>query len=139
MAAGHPEPTILSLLLDVTDQEQVCAAAKEVEEKWGRLDILINNAGFMAHDAWEPLGRSGWEDWDYCMDVNMMGTVRVTRALLPVMLRGGDRTVVNMVSIGALYAEGGGEAYSLAKFTLSRLAEFLCHGYKDEVSFPYSL
>lgn len=97
---------------------------------------MVNNAGFMAHDAWEPLGRSGWEDWDYCMDVNMMGTVRVTRALLPVMLRGGDRTVVNMVSIGALYAEGGGEAYSLAKFTLSRLAEFLCHGYTDEVSSP---
>ena len=133
-AAGHSEPEILSLTLDVTNQEQVAAAAKAVEEKWGRLDILINNAGFMAPDAFEPLGRSDWNDWDYCMDVNLMGSARVTRALLPLMLKGGDKTVINLVSIGALYSDGGGEAYSLAKFALSRLSEFLCSGYKNEVS-----
>lgn len=136
MAAGHPEPEVLSLTLDVTSQEQAGAAAKEVEEKWGRLDILVNNAGFMASDAFEPMGKSRWQDWDYCMDVNLMGTARVTRALLPLMLKGGDKTIINLVSIGALYPDGGGEAYSLAKFTLSRLSEFLCAGYKKEVSWP---
>lgn len=136
VAAGHPEPEVLSLILDVTSQEQAAAAAKEVQEKWGRLDILVNNAGFMAPDTFEPLGKSGWAGWDRCMDVNLMGAVRVTRALLPVMLGGGDKTVVNLSTVGALYAEGGGEAYSLAKLTLCRLSEFLCYGYKDEVSFP---
>lgn len=122
------------MTLDVTSQEQAEAAAKEVEEKWGRLDILVNNAGFMASDAFEPIGKSRWQDWDYCMDVNLMGTAKVTRSLLPLMLKGGDKTIINLVSIGALYADGGGEAYSLAKFTLSRLSEFLCAGYKNEVS-----
>ncbi|SPO02078.1 related to peroxisomal short-chain alcohol dehydrogenase [Cephalotrichum gorgonifer] len=139
VAAGYSEPTILSLTIDVTDQEQINTAAKELEEKWGRLDILINNAGFMAPDAWEPLGRSGWKDWDYCMDVNLMGTARVTRAFLPVMLKGGDKTVVNMASIGSIYADRGGESYSLAKFAVCRLAEFLCVGYKEEGVISYSI
>lgn len=132
--AGHPEPTVILLQLDVTIQEEVDAAAREVEAQWGRLDILINNAGYMAEDAFEPLGRSVWKEWEHSMDVNLLGAARVTRAFLPLMLKGGDRTIINLASIGSLYAEGGGESYSLAKFALCRLSEFLCAGHKEEVS-----
>ena len=134
VAAGHAEPQVLELMLDVTSQEQASAAAKEVEEKWGRLDILINNAGFMAPDAFEPLAKAGWEGWDYSIEVNLMGAVKVTRAFFPLMLKGGDKTIINLSTVGAMSGDLGGEAYSLAKFALSRLSESIAYEHKDEVS-----
>ncbi|PKS09920.1 hypothetical protein jhhlp_004543 [Lomentospora prolificans] len=132
-------PEVLELRLDVTDQAQVDAAAKEVEEKWGRLDVLVNNAGFMAEDGFEPLGTAKREDWELTLEVSVIGAAKVTRALLPIMLKGGDKTVVNMSSIGALYAEGGAEAYGIAKMIQCRAAEFLCAGYAKEDFFAFSV
>ena len=119
----------------MTDQAQVDAAVKEVEEKWGRLDVLVNNAGFMAEDCFEPLGVARREDWEYTIEVSVIGAAKITRALLPVMLKGGDKTVVNISSIGALYPDGGAEAYGISKMILCRAAEFLSVGYAKEVSF----
>lgn len=135
-AAGRTVvPEVLELRLDVTDQAQVDAAVKEVEEKWGRLDVLVNNAGFMAEDCFEPLGVARREDWEYTIEVSVIGAAKITRALLPVMLKGGDKTVVNISSIGALYPDGGAEAYGISKMILCRAAEFLSVGYAKEVSF----
>jgi len=137
--AGHPEPAVLELQLDVTSQADVDAAAKAVEEAWGGLDILINNAGYMPVDCFEGVDKAGWDEYEKAWQVNFFGTLRVTKGFLGVLMKGTEKTVLNSVSVGALYTTGGGESYAMAKFVLCRATEFWCDGLKDQVSFPKNL
>lgn len=98
---GTSAPKVLRLDLDVTDEASVRAAARVVEDEFGRLDVLINNAGYMeeAKPAAEVDAGQWWKTWD----VNVRGTFLVTQACLPLMLAGGggERIVVNVASRGA--------------------------------------
>ena len=91
---GH---TAELVVLDVTSDESVAAAAKEVEQRHGRLDVLVNNAGVIGN----PIGvlESGPEDLLSCYETNVFGPVRVTRAFLPLLRRSAAPRIV-MVSSG---------------------------------------
>ncbi|KAK0099336.1 hypothetical protein ONS95_006304 [Cadophora gregata] len=122
-AGKHPPPEILTLTLDVTDPSSVQAAAKQTETAFGRLDILINNAGYLS--PFVPLLVADMDDHWRNFEVNLKGVYLMTRAFLPLMLQGGEKTVVNVCSRGAHMTFPGGGGYQTAKFALLRVAEFL--------------
>ncbi|KAJ5506355.1 Short-chain dehydrogenase/reductase SDR [Penicillium expansum] len=99
-ASGKPAPQIVVVPLDVTEEKSVAAAAATVNEAFPRLDILINNAGYLEQRA--KIADSDPEEWWRTWNVNVRGPYLVTRAFLPQMLtKGGEKIVVNLSSIAA--------------------------------------
>lgn len=107
--AGRKPPKTLALKLDVTNQESVENAAEEVEGAFGRLDVLINNAGFLENFA--PIADSKIDEYWKVWEINMKGVYLVTRAFLPLLLRGGMKTILNTSSIGAHVLMPGASGY----------------------------
>jgi len=133
--AGKPRPEILELNLDVLDQKSVEKAASLVEKEFGRLDILINNAGYLSE--FKPLVETETEEWWRNWEVNVKGVYLVTRALLPLMLKGGQKEVINLSSVGALLVTPGASGYQGTKFALLRLTEHLLVDYADQGLLAY--
>jgi 3-oxoacyl-[acyl-carrier protein] reductase len=107
-AGGEP----LVLALDVTSDDSVTAAIAAVMEKWGRLDCLVNNAG-MTRDT--LLMRSRPEDFAAVMDTNLGGVYRVSRAVVPGMLRARRGRMVNLSSVIAETGNPGQTTYAASK------------------------
>lgn len=135
--AGRDQPVVLALEMDVGDTPSVKAAAERLGAAWGRLDILINNAGYMAR--FKLLLETDDDEYMKAWDVNYWGTYRVTKAFLPLLLKGGDKTIVNISSIAAHFMGAGGGAYHISKFALIRFTEFVQDEYGDQVSLPSHL
>lgn len=95
--------------LDVTDPASVAAFA----ERLPRCDVLVNNAGGAL--GLEPLGEADEEKWRRMYETNVMGTMRMTQALLPRLAESGDGHVVAITSIAGLEAYRGGAGYVAAK------------------------
>lgn len=96
---GHPFE-VLTLSVDITQNDEVVAAVKKVEETFGRLDIVINNAGYV--ESYHHIADSTPDDWWKTWDINLRGTYHVVRATLPLLIRSdGDKTIVNVSSIVA--------------------------------------
>jgi len=127
-AAGRPVPTVVHVTLDVTSQASVDAAAAKVRGKVGKLDILVNNAGFMGPEA--PLLDQRTEEYVNTIEVNLTGVYRVTKALLPLMLEGGLKTVPIMGSAASVGVACAG-AYTITKFAMARFCQFLNLQYGD--------
>jgi 3-oxoacyl-[acyl-carrier protein] reductase len=113
----------LSLPLDVTDFEGVETVVKEVLKKYGRLDVLVNNAGW---NKLEPIAEMSPETWSRCLDVDLNGTFNCMRHALPKMIEGRYGVVINISSIAAWETSTEhGAAYSAAKagvLALTRVA-----------------
>lgn len=98
-----------AILLDVTDPQSVLSFAGQVP----KARVLVNNAGgAMGRD---PVATARDEDWHWMLETNVMGTVRVTRALLPALDRSGDGHVVVVNSIAGFEVYPGGAGYTAAK------------------------
>jgi NAD(P)-dependent dehydrogenase (short-subunit alcohol dehydrogenase family) len=96
-AAKSIEGDVVALALDVTSDESVADAAKEVADRYGRLDVLVNNAGITGRRL-GPLD-TGAAEMLACYDTNVFGPVRVTRAFVPLLRRSAAPRIV-MVSSG---------------------------------------
>jgi 2-keto-3-deoxy-L-fuconate dehydrogenase len=132
-AAAEPvegaEPP-LALVADVTDEASVGAAMAAVAERWGGLDVLVNNAGIGAQGTVED---NPFEEWRRVLDINLLGMVRATRAALPHLRRSARAAIVNTCSIAApaglperaLYSASKGAVLSL---TLAMAADHLREG-----------
>ncbi len=88
------------------------------ERAHGRLDLLVNNVGGGSRLSLAPFAQLGDEDWDDAWETNLLSAVRVTRAALSMLGRGGG-AVVNVSSIGARRPEGPPLAYNVAKAALT--------------------
>ncbi|KAI1803033.1 NAD(P)-binding protein [Daldinia bambusicola] len=135
--AGRAKPVVTVLRLDVTDSASVTNGARVLEEQWGRLDILIGNAGYLS--KYEKILDGDEGEWWRNFEVNVRGSYIVAKAFLPLMLRGGDKTVINMSSTGVNHFHSGGSGYQLSKFTLLRLTEYLMAEYADRGLLAYSV
>ena len=105
---------------DVTDEASVAALAEAVGP---RLDVLVNNAG--GAFGTEPVADARVEDWRAMFDVNVIGTLNVTKALLPALLASGDGVLVNMGSTAGRVAYEGGGGYTAAKHGVAVMTETL--------------
>ena len=126
----------LAVRTDVTDEESVTAMVRAALEEFGRIDILINNAGIMFPGRlWEiPLKR-----WDLVMRVNVRGPVLCCQAVLPHMIERGDGVVINISSIAADQAGALGISYSVTKQALRKLSEGLAEEVKEHQIRVFSL
>ena len=108
-----------ALALDVTDPSSVAALATEV----GDCAVLVNNAGGAI--GLEAIAEADEDAWRQMYDVNVLGTMRVTKALLPELITGGDGLIVNVTSTAghAVYEGGGG--YTAAKHAEAAVTETL--------------
>ena len=112
-----------AVTLDVTSDSSVAALAETVAGLPGALTLLVNNAGG-AHGA-EPIAAAKVDDWQWMFDVNVLGTLRVTQALLPALDASGAGTVVVLSSTAGLIVYEGGGGYAAAKHAQTALAETL--------------
>jgi 3-oxoacyl-[acyl-carrier protein] reductase len=110
---GGAERAALAVPCDVTDEEQVEGMIARVLEEFGRIDVLVNNAGFNQVGLVEetPLAR-----WQEILAVNTTGTFLCSRAVLPTMRRQGGGRIVNVVSGAGKRGSATRGAYSAAKF-----------------------
>ncbi|HEY2335656.1 MAG TPA: SDR family NAD(P)-dependent oxidoreductase [Solirubrobacterales bacterium] len=98
-----------AIALDVTDRDSVAEFAGRVE----RCDVLVNNAGGAL--GLEPLAEADEDKWLQMYEANVMGTMRMTRALLPHLIDSGDGHIVAVTSIAAIEPYRGGAGYNAAK------------------------
>ena len=101
--------------LDVTDAASVAAFAAAVPT----CRLLVNNAG--GAKGLEPVARADEDDWRWMFETNVIGTLRVTQALLPALLASGDGHIVTVTSIAALEAYDNGAGYTGAKHAQAML------------------
>jgi NAD(P)-dependent dehydrogenase (short-subunit alcohol dehydrogenase family) len=117
LAEAHPD-TALALALDVTDDAQVAAAVAAAEERFGGVDVLVNNAGYGYRAAIEE-GEDGAVR--QLFDTHVFGTVRTIKAVLPQMRARRSGTIVNLSSIGARISPEGSGYYSAVKAAIEAL------------------
>ncbi|GAA3167772.1 MULTISPECIES: SDR family NAD(P)-dependent oxidoreductase [Streptomyces] len=124
--------------VDVADSASVGRAAARTLAAFGRVDVLVNNAGVFDHYASVP--ETSEEQWDRVLGINLKGMFLVTKALLPALLDGGG-TVVNTSSISGVVAGGGGIAYTSSKhgvlgFTRQLAADHGAQGVRANAILP---
>jgi NAD(P)-dependent dehydrogenase (short-subunit alcohol dehydrogenase family) len=127
LADLEPDERLLTLALDVTDEQQVEEAARCAEQTMGRVDVLVNNAarGF-AGAVEEGLTAEVTE----IFAVNLVGLLSVTRAILPGMRRARSGTIVNISSMTGIRAVGGWGLYGASKFAVEGISEAM----RDELA-----
>lgn len=126
-AAGLPGA--VALRADVTDRQDVQAAVDRVMQQFGRVDVLVNNAGW---DKASPFVDSDPADWDRAIAVNLYGVLHTCKAVLPIMAGQGGGAVVNLGSDAGRVGSSGEAVYSAAKggviaFTKSLAREMARH------------
>lgn len=105
--------TITAVTCDVTSDDAVAALAAAVDGIGGGLTLLVNNAG--GARGVDPVAEASVADWQWMYDVNVLGTLRVTKALLPALEASGAGTVVTIGSTAAFTVYEGGAGYTAAK------------------------
>jgi hypothetical protein len=113
----------LALPLDVTDQGSVDTFVGEVSKKFGRIDVLVNNAGLALGLA--PIGQAHDEDWIGMWQVNVLGLMRVTRACLPLLRKAKHGHIVNLGSIAGFETYKGGAGYTASKHAVRAISRTL--------------
>ncbi|TVY41284.1 Short chain dehydrogenase [Lachnellula subtilissima] len=122
-AAQRPTPTVLPVQLNISDRKSTEAAAALVEKEFGRLDIVVLNAAILSGRG--KVLDSDPDEWWETMTVNVKGPYLVTRAVLPLLLKGGDKTIVALSSVGAHCVTPGLSAYQGTKLAVLRFMEFV--------------
>jgi len=113
---------VTALKMDLMDHSSIRSAVKTVIEKEGRLDVLINNAGMHTGG---PVETQPIENVRIQLDTNILGTIVLTREVLPHMRKQGGGTIINFSSIGGLMGLPLQGYYSTAKFAIEGFSEAL--------------
>jgi NADP-dependent 3-hydroxy acid dehydrogenase YdfG len=121
----------LAVATDVTDRAQVQRLVDAAVETYGRIDVLVNNAGIM---PLSPLERLKVDEWDRMIDVNLKGVLYGVAAALPHMTAQKSGHIINLSSVAGHKVFGGSAVYSATKFGVRALSE----GLRMEVK-PYNI
>lgn len=113
LLAQLPEAQVIGFKANVTDRAEIDAMVAAVKEKWGRVDVLVNNAGITS-DA--MLRKMTEEQFDKVIDVNLKGVFNCTKAVLETMLEQGSGSIINCSSVVGIYGNVGQTNYAAAKW-----------------------
>jgi NAD(P)-dependent dehydrogenase (short-subunit alcohol dehydrogenase family) len=127
LACGVPTPLYAgALTCDVTDDAQVRAVVEVALARHGRIDVLVNAAGVVASDVAATIDDSVWRRLH---DVNLGGTMRFMRAVLPAMLERGSGSIVNIASVAAFNAGADAASYAASKAGVVALTRSAAQAY----------
>src|SRR4051794_32115043 len=112
-------PDVTAAVCDITSDESVAGLAAVVAGLGAPLTLLVNNAG--GARGMDPVATGSVEDWQWMYDVNVLGTLRVTKALLPALEKSGAGTVVTVGSTAGFTVYEGGGGYTAAKHAQTAL------------------
>lgn len=121
LVAAYPD-RVLALRLDVTDDGEVETAVEATLARFRRVDVVVNNAGYADLAAIEDTTPDAFRAQ---IDTNLMGTVAVSRAVLPTLRAQGSGRIINVSSVGSRLATPGLGAYQTAKWAVSGFTEAL--------------
>jgi NAD(P)-dependent dehydrogenase (short-subunit alcohol dehydrogenase family) len=121
LAETHPE-SALALALDVTDHAQIVDAVRSAEQRFGRVDVLVNNAGYGYRAAVEEAETDRLQQ---LFATNFFGAVEMIRAVLPGMRARRAGTIINISSIGARISPAGSGYYAATKAALEAMTASL--------------
>jgi NAD(P)-dependent dehydrogenase (short-subunit alcohol dehydrogenase family) len=121
-AAVGPSDDLLTVKLDITDPADAKAAAEAAVERFGRIDVLVNNAGNFYAGFFEEMTP---EDFRAQVETNLFGPMNVTRAVLPVMRAQRSGLVIAISSLAGIVGTPFGSAYSTSKFGMEGWIEAL--------------
>ncbi|MDA0262641.1 MAG: glucose 1-dehydrogenase [Chloroflexi bacterium] len=124
--------------LDVTDEDQWEQAVAATLGRFGKLDVLVNNAGiFRAH----PVEETSSDEWDQVMDINAKGVFLGAKAAIPAMRQAGGGSIINLSSVAGLVGAAYSSAYSASKgavrlFTKSTAIQYASDGIRSNSIHP---
>ena len=121
----------LAITTDVTRYDQVRKLVDTAVKTYGRIDVMINNAGLMPHS---PLERTKVDEWNQMIDVNIKGVLHGIAAALPHMIRQKSGHIINVSSVAGHKVTRDGAVYSATKHAVRALSE----GLRQEVK-PYNI
>jgi short-subunit dehydrogenase len=127
-AVGEKRGGVVFLPLDVTDDESVASAVREVLDRSGRIDVLVNNAGVGTAGAAEE---SSVEQARALFETNLFGSIRMTRAVLPHMREQGSGRIINVSSVLGLIPAPFMALYSATKHAIEGYSESLDHEVRE--------
>jgi NADP-dependent 3-hydroxy acid dehydrogenase YdfG len=109
--------------LDVRDPASIDAFTAAIAAEYGKVEILINNAGLAA--GLQPLAEGNDDDWVQMMETNVLGLLRVTRAMLPLLRRAPRAHIVNLGSVAGFEVYPGGVGYTASKHAVRAITKTL--------------
>ena len=121
IVTDYPE-TALGLALDVTDKDQITNAVKQAKQKFGGIDVLLNNAGYGFRGAVEEANE---QEMHNLFDTNFFGTVHMIQAVLPVMREQRSGTIFNVSSIAGRFSNPASGYYSATKYAIEGMSDAL--------------
>jgi NAD(P)-dependent dehydrogenase (short-subunit alcohol dehydrogenase family) len=117
-------PGGIDLVLDITSDDDWAAAVDAVRERWGGLDVLVNNAGVAGGGR---VDRCTLEEWQWITEINLFGLVRGTKAFVPMLKEQGSGHLVNVASLAGLVHPGGMGSYNATKAAVVAFTETCGH------------
>ncbi|KAH6657247.1 hypothetical protein BKA67DRAFT_590860 [Truncatella angustata] len=133
---GKPPPKILPIKFDMSVKQSVDEAARKIRDEFGRIDIVIANAAVITMGK---IAESDADDWGRVFGTNTIGIYLLYRALIPLLLEGGDKTFITVASVGAHLVSPGYSAYQTSKLVTLRLDEFVCAEYGEQGILAYCI
>ncbi len=110
--ATYEQENVKHLIMNITDREGIKNIVAEIKEKYGRIDVLVNNAGITKDSL---MGRMTEEQWDAVINVNLKGVFNVTQAVAPLMTSNRAGSIITMSSVVGLYGNIGQTNYAATK------------------------
>jgi 3-oxoacyl-[acyl-carrier protein] reductase len=123
----------IAVACDVSDDAQVHAMIERCREEFGRLDVLVNNAGTTYFVKHTDLAAMTEDKWDRILAVNLKGPFFVSRAALPLMRAGGGGSIVNVASVAGVAGSGSSIAYAASKGGLITMTKSLAKALAPDI------
>ncbi len=105
---------------DVSDRSQVEALAQATQQAYGKIDVLVNNAGIM---PLSPLAETKVDEWEQMVDVNIKGVLYGVAAVMPIMLQQESGQIINLSSVAGHKVFAAGTVYCATKFAVKAISE----------------